>query len=80
MTLACAKIRKKIKTPPKIDGTTEKTQKSPLILKDFFERKIVDNEKSITEREKGDKDGLTNTYEVNMNMRRINKLQGSASV
>src|SRR5450631_64595 len=35
-------------TSPKIDGTTEKTQKSPLILKDFFERKIVDNEKSIT--------------------------------
>jgi hypothetical protein len=38
----------KIKTSPKIDGTTKKTQKSPLILKDFFERKIVDNEKSIT--------------------------------
>jgi len=38
----------KIKTSPKIDGTTERDQKSPLILKDFFERKIVDNEKSIT--------------------------------
>src|SRR5664280_3670904 len=38
----------KIKTSPKIDGTTKKTQKSPLILKDYFERKIVDNEKSIT--------------------------------
>jgi hypothetical protein len=37
----------KIKTSPKIDGTTKKTQKSPLILKDFFERKIVDCQSAL---------------------------------
>jgi hypothetical protein len=31
-----------------MDGTTEKSQKIPLILKEFFEMKTTDNEKSIT--------------------------------
>jgi hypothetical protein len=31
-----------------MDGTTGKGEKSPLILKDFFEMKTVDNKKSIT--------------------------------
>jgi len=31
-----------------MDGTTEKVQKTPLILNDFFEIKTVGNEKSIT--------------------------------
>jgi hypothetical protein len=31
-----------------MDGTTEKAQKTPLILNGFFETKAADNEKSIT--------------------------------